>query len=191
MISETIGSSVGIWTIIGPIGGVIIGLMLGEGLRIVRESIRIGKLKKMIRKELESIKAMIPQKKSIVQQMLNALNKKKILPGISVGIINIGYRSHIHELYEHLSFKERECLHVIYEILAISDDVLKSFDLEITDDIFKSEMLGKTWLDFEKKYNARLRETLTSYDKVENLIEGYLEGRIPNVLPRLNIPKQE
>jgi hypothetical protein len=107
--------------------GVILGFGLGEGTRLIREKVRINQLKKLIRDELLSMRYQIPQKRQVLDDMTAALNKHEILPGDSVSIISTGYRQHISELYEHLSLKQRNCLHVIYQRLEISENLMNGF----------------------------------------------------------------
>ena len=111
------------WALIG----VTLGFALGEGSRLVRRWVRIGKLKKLVRDELVSIQMQIPQKREILGKMISALKKHQLLSGVSVAIVNIGYHQHISELYEHLSVNQRNCLHVIHEHLRVADEVMNRF----------------------------------------------------------------
>ena len=55
----------------------------------------------MIIDELWSVRHQVAQKRGMVHEILVALSQKKILAGLSVGVLNIGYKQHISELYEH------------------------------------------------------------------------------------------
>ena len=127
---------------------VLFGFLLGEGCRYIRYRLRILKLKRIIKEELKSILAQIPQKKEIVNQIILELENKKILPGFSVGIINIGYNKHISELYKYLNINQRNCLHVIYEHLKVAEKTLFSFEQDlissIKENIIGIQIYGKT-----------------------------------------------
>ena len=103
----------GLWTL----ACIILGFILAEGGGYIRYRWRIHRLRKLIKEELKSILYQIQQKEDIVRQIIDKLKKKEILPGESVGIINIGYRHYAAEIYEHLSVLERNCLHNIHERL--------------------------------------------------------------------------
>lgn len=171
MLSELV-KSVGFWGIIG----VILGYALGEGTRLIRYHFRISKLKRIILEELKSIQAQIPQKKDLVKKMIGALQKEQMLGGISVGIVSIGYRQHIGELYEYLGQRRRDCLHVIHERLKNADDMLSSFENDFT-----SAVQDKVVNDPFAAYAGRLSDILENYDCVEKLIESYLEEKPTDV----------
>ncbi len=164
---------------------VLLGFLLGEGSRYLRYRSRLWRLKRIIKEELGSILAEIPQKKDIVQQIIAALEKQQVLPGLSVGIINMGYKQHIAELYEHFSFLERNCLHVIHEHLDINDKILSSFEHDI-----KSAIQEKVMASPFSFYKIHLQEILKSYNMVENLIKAYLDGKPTDVFHIKNKKKQ-
>ena len=156
-----------LWSLIG----VLLGFLLGEGNSYIRYRSRIWKLKRIIKEELRSILAEITQKKDIVNQIIAALEKKRVLPGLSVGIINTAYKQHIGELYEHLSLLERNCLHVIHGHLDTNDKVLSSFERD-----FKSAIqTGVIDKPFEF-YKGHFKDILETYNTVEILIKTYLAG---------------
>jgi len=171
MVSELLKSPY-FWSLIF----VLVGFLLGEGSRYFRYRSRLWKLKRIIKEELRSILAEIPLKKDIVQQIIAALEKHQVLPGLSVGIINTGYKQHIAELYEHFSFLERNCLHVIHEHLDINDKILFLFE-----DKFKSAIQDKVINKPFEFYKGYFKEILQSYDIVENLIKAYLDGNPTDV----------
>lgn len=155
------------WTL----AAVIVGFMLGEGSRYLREKVRIWRLKRTIRNELESIRRQIPQKRAIVSQIITDLGKKVLLPGLSVPIISVGYIQLIKEVYEHLCPAQRNCLHVIYERLRVADEVLSRF----MDDFIaamKEGVLADPW----KAYSDQLGDINASYNIVGDLIDSYLSG---------------
>ncbi len=160
------------WTLVG----VMLGFLLGEGSRYLRYRVRICKLKEIVKKELRSILAQIPQKRDIVNQIIYNLEKQQILPGLSVAIINTGYKQHIAELYEHLNVLQRNCLHVIHDRLDVADRVLSSFEHDLI-----SAMREKILHDPFKAYKGRFEDIFKSYDVVENLIKDYLDEKPADV----------
>ncbi len=167
------------WSLIGVIIGVILGFLLGEVSRYIRYRLRIYKLKYIVKDELKSILAQIPQKKDIVNKIIVSLEKEgsqEILSGLSVGIINTGYKQHIAELYEHLSLLQRNCLHVVHESLNIADKTLFSFEND-----FISALRENIIETPYTAYRGRFGDILKSYDVVEGLIKGYLDGKPTDV----------
>jgi len=167
MLLELVKSG-GFWAVVG----VILGFELGEGTRLIRYHFRISKLKRIILEELKSVQAQIPQKKDLVKKMIGALQEKQMLGGISVGIVSIGYRQHIGELYEHLGQRRRDCLHVIHDRLKNADDMLSSFENDFT-----SAVQDKVVNDPFAAYTGRLSDILENYNCVEKLIKSYLEEK--------------
>src|SRR5258706_2033339 len=160
------------WALIG----VALGFALGEGSRIIREWFRIGRLKKLIRDELVSIHMQIPQKRDILGKMTVSLDKHRLIPGISVGIINTGYHQHISELYEHLSINQRNCLHVIHEHLRVADDTMSGFM-----DAFQAASRDKVVEDPFAAFKSILSDIDGSYQVVDTLIDSYLNGKPTDV----------
>ncbi len=154
------------------LAGVILGFALGEGSRLLRHWLRIGKLKKLVRDELISIRKQIPQKREILWKMITALEKHQLLSGVSVAIINTGYHQHISELYEHLSVNQRNCLHVIHERLRVADDVMNRFM-----DDFQAASRDKVIENPSTAFNALLSDIEASYQTVEALIDSYLNNK--------------
>ena len=119
--------------------------------------------------ELKSIAAQIEQKKDIIKQTIAHLKEGKVLPTSSVRALQTGYIENISELYTHLSDRERNCLHIIYERVRIADDLLDHFDSE-----FISAVKESVLSDPYGAYKARFSEVLISYDIVLKLINSYL-----------------
>jgi len=176
MCSELVKSA-SFWGLIG----VILGFLLGEGSRYLRYRLRIRNLKCIIRQELKSILVQIPQKEKIVTQIIVKLDEQQILPGVSVGIINTGYKQYIKELYEHLSFLQRNCLHIIYERLDVADKTLFSFEHDFVS-VIREKIIDKPF----EAYKGRFQDILESYDVVKNLIKGYLDGNPTDVFHEEN-----
>ena len=88
-----------LWGVIG----VVVGWLLGEGSRLLHARLRIQKLKRMLREELKSILAQLPQKRDILHKLREALGNNRILSGMGVSTIVTAYSYALPELYEHLS----------------------------------------------------------------------------------------
>jgi hypothetical protein len=166
------GIPVQAWSLIG----VALGFSLGEGSRWVRKRLRIRKLKGAVRTELKVILAQIEDKEDILKQAIKALEEKRVLPMAAVRFITTGYGSYIEDLYEHYSDVDRNCLHVIYERLRISDSLTESFFEEFQRAI-KDKILDEPW----KAYIAHLGELAESYKVVRSLISSFLVGKAEDV----------
>ena len=173
MFQELISSSP-FWTIVG----VVIGVLLGEGSRYIRYRIRIFKLKRIVSEELRSLKMQIPLKVDIIKQIIENLKSQKILQGLSVESINIGYLDHISELYEHLPKLQRNCLHVIYETVRIADDFLNHFYDRIIVCI-KEKIIDEPFA----AYIGHFEDVLQSFHVVSELIDSYLNDRMRQFIP--------
>jgi len=161
------------WTIVG----VLLGTFLGEGIRWVRKKKRRRDLKAIVREELNCIKQQILQKNHMIAEIITALNKREILSGDSVPIMDTAYRRHIGELYEHLTLKQRNCLHVIHERLRSADELLSSFEPRISDEVLR---LGASVQPYVK-YKTLFKDHQESYDVVTKLIDSYLANEPEDV----------
>jgi hypothetical protein len=94
------------------------------------------------------------------------------MPTKSVHALSRGYEQNIAELYQHLSKRERNCLHVIYERLRVAEDVLDSFERD-----YVSTVREKMVDDPNEVYASRLSEIYESYDLIDKLIDSYLQSR--------------
>ncbi|NOS67471.1 MAG: hypothetical protein HOO67_03870 [Candidatus Peribacteraceae bacterium] len=172
-ILPTIINSEGFWAAIG----VILGFGLSEGSRYIRSKLRIRNLKRAMVEELKSIKYQILQKKETVRQIISALQQSKIQSGITIRTFDLAYKKYLPELYEHLSLKERNCIHTIYEHLLLNDELLANYEKELGDDL-----LRKVTKDPMGKHLSHLKDMLISYEQVEKWIESYIKGDPADVL---------
>jgi uncharacterized membrane protein YccC len=152
--------------------GTVLGFILAEGSRALRDRRRIRRLKTALCQELRSILAQIPQKVDIVNQMMESVRRQRILPGLSVPILDMIYKQYGPELYPYLSLQDRNCLHVIYERLLIADTLLGSFEEDL-----RTARAEAVIQDSFQAYHDRLSELLESYKVVEKLIQSYLSGK--------------
>ena len=155
------------WTVVG----VVLGFSLGEGVRLLREWRRKKRLLTALRCELQSIKAQLPQKTKILEEMKAALSRGKILPGESVRMIDIGYRQYVGELHPYLTLQQRNCLHVIYERLRVADRRMESF---VGD--FRAAIQEGVLDDPFRDYSYNLDDLIDSCGTVGKFIDSYLCG---------------
>jgi hypothetical protein len=161
-----------LWAIVG----VIVGFLLGEVSRLLRHMARIRSLRKMIREELKSIQAQVPQKVDLIAKVQDSLSRDRLLPGESVAILSLGWRQHGPELYSHLEPKQRNCLHVIHERLRVADEFLAGFET-----YHRHALAEGVITDPKQACRDRLADLTDSYSVVSTLISGYLSGRPQDV----------
>ena len=161
-----------VWGLIG----VVLGFALGEGSRLIRERLRIRRLKGAIRSELQAILAQIPDKEDMLRQAINALENRTVLPMAAVRFATTAYGSSIGDLYEHYSDLDRNCLHVIYERLRVSDSRTESFFEDFLKSI-KDKVIDDPW----KAYVTHLVEIDESFKVVKRLIDSFLTGKADDV----------
>ena len=160
--------------------GVLLGFFLGEGYRLILERYNICKRKKVLQSELRSIKAQIESKEDILLQAIQTFQTGRVLPTISVRTVRTGYDAYLDTLYLTYSERERNCLHVIYERLRISDEKMDSFDKDFQESL-KSGVIDKPW----DVAVSTLEELLQPYDVIGGLIQSFLDGTPKDVFPRL------
>ena len=160
--------------------GVLLGFFLGEGYRLMLESYNIRKMKEVLQTELLSINAQIKSKEDILLQAIQSFQAGRVLPTISVRTVRTGYDAFIGTLYLIYSERERNCLHVIYERLRISDEIMDSFDKNFKESL-KSGLIEQPW----GVAVGQLEELLQSYDVIDGLIQSFLDGIPKDVFPRL------
>ena len=145
------------------------------------EKYNIRKMKEVLKSELLSIKAQIESKEDILLQAIQKFQTGRVLPTISVRTVRTGYDAYLGSLYLTYSERERNCLHVIYEQLRISDEIMDSFDKDFQVSL-KSGLVERPW---DVAVN-QLEELLRSYDVVDRLIQSFLDGTPEDVFPRSN-----
>lgn len=156
--------------VLGSLGGVVLGVFLGEGVQVIRYHLHISLYKRIIGQELESIKYQIDQKMDIVNKVMERLERRaSYMPARSVPIQTIAYDESIREIYGHLSNKQRNCLHVIYARLKVADDFMDSYEQS-----FISAVKDRVIDDPFQAYYDLFANIFESYQKVTELIESYL-----------------
>ncbi len=167
-------SKVGLVGILGTVIGVILGFLLNLVYDCFKHRFRIRRLKQALKDECRSLIKQIPQLIHIFQEIIKNLRKDKILPGESVHSLSTVYNSVIVEISPYLSLKERNVLHVIYERLRVGDEILENYM-----SILARELAEKFIQDPINLWISRMQDQIGSYNKVEELINSYLQGN-PN-----------
>lgn len=154
------------------LAGVAIGFALGEGSRYARYRWEIARNRRIVRTELESVIAQLPQKRDILQQAIEHMNEKRFMPTLSVRMVATGYYSVLEDLYPHLKPLERNCLHVIFERIRVADEQLDKFEQSFVAAV-KDKVITDPWITF----CGRLEELFESYAVVEALSRSYLANK--------------
>jgi len=158
--------------VVGTLLGVIVGLFGGEVTRIIREKLRIRRLKRILKEELKSVLKQFPCKEHVINQArLFLKTKSQFLNPSSVLFITSCYQRHFSELYEHLPEKQRATIHIIYEQLIEADNILKGME-----DKFLGALRDGIIKDSYKMCEDRLDNVLTNYKGTKELIEKFLKG---------------
>ena len=155
-----------------PLIGVFLGFCLGEGTRYLRYRWEIHRNRRLVKQELKSVIAQLPQKQEILLKAIENLKEKRSLTTKSVHLIATGYAAVLNDLYPHLSMQQRNCLHVIYERLRVTDEEMDRFE-----DHFLEMVRNKHIDDPWSCYIGRLEDQLHSITLVEKLAKSYLAGR--------------
>ena len=151
------------------LAGVAVGFLLGEGSRYARYRWEINRNRRIVRAELQSVLAQLPQKRDILQQAIGHMKEQRLMPTQSVRMVATGYYSVLEDLYPHLRPIERNCLHVIFERLRVADELLDGLEDSFVRAI-KDKVVPDPWATFV----GRLVEILESYRMVEDLAISYL-----------------
>ena len=164
------------------LAGVALGFLLGEGSRYARYRWEICRKRKIVRTELQSVLAQLPQKRDILQQAIAHIATKRFMPTKSVRMVSTGYYAVLGDLYPHLKPIERNCLHVIYERLRVGEEMLDEFEDSFVKAV-KDEIVTDPW----ETFGGRLEEVLASYTVVNDLAQSYLAGKPVDVFNVVNL----
>jgi hypothetical protein len=149
--------------------GVAVGFLLGEGSRYIRYRVEIWRNKRLVRTELRSVLAQLPQKRDILNQAIASMKHERFMPMLSVGTVTLGYYSVQESVYPHLKPIERNCLHVIFERLRVADEQMDGMEQAFMRAV-KDKVPDDPWGVFV----GRCQELLGSYDVVAELATSYL-----------------
>ena len=149
--------------------GVAVGFLLGEGSRYGRYRWEVFRNRRIVRTELQSILAQLPQKRDILRQAIGHMKEKRFMLTLSVRMVGTGYYSVLEGLYPHLKQLERNCLHVVFERLRVADEMLDELENSFVRAV-KDGVITDPW----ETFGGRLEELLESYKVVEGLACSYL-----------------
>ncbi len=111
--------------------GVLLGFGLGAGYEEFKERRNRKRYRAAIAAELKSNLHTIPQKLDTIQNMLAALKRGELLPGPAVRFSRTSYDEHFPALAAHLTDRERNSLHLIYEYFRVTDHILDTFGSDV------------------------------------------------------------
>ncbi|MHA1338073.1 MAG: hypothetical protein ACTSPW_20440 [Promethearchaeota archaeon] len=163
------------WTIIA----VIVGFLLGELSRTIRDYFKILKLKKALNDEIQSNLYQIPQQKNIIEQVVDALKKQQFLSPSGVPFKTVIYDNYFALLSPKLSTIQKDNLHIIYGKLKKIDSFLEDFDSKFRKDL-EIGVFNNIW----EPYQIMLNDILKEYDVLIKIIKRYLDNNPVDVLHR-------
>ena len=162
--------------IIGLIG-VVLGVCLGAGYEEWKTWKNRKKLKAALIEELRSNLQMVPQKRDIVEQIIEQLKKNRVLPGNCAHFIRVFYETYFRSIFQDLSIKERNSFHILYEYFRIVDWLLDNYSERIV------ESMGTEKVDdYIRLYLAMMQDILNLLNLTEKLIAKHVEGNPEDVL---------
>jgi hypothetical protein len=170
--SEELLKERGFWALVG----VLAGFIFGEGARYVRYRWRVCAMKKNLKSELRSLKKQIDQKKEIIRAAISVLNKKQLMPTLSVPSITVAYAETFGELLQYYSMLERNCIHNIYERALLSDKVLESFEAD-----FLQAVKQGIYPDPYQVFAGKLDDVHKGLEVAQELIGEFLDGRVSDI----------
>jgi hypothetical protein len=75
------------------LAGVAVGFLLGEGSRYVRYRVEISRNKRLVKAELQTVLAQLPQKCDILNQAIEHMKSQRFMPTLSVRTVTLGYNA--------------------------------------------------------------------------------------------------
>lgn len=160
------------------LAGVALGFVLGEGWAAVRRWRDVRRDKRTLIAELETIVAQIPDKIYLLYKAIAALEKSEVLPLTSVRVVTSSYEQTYENLLPHLTQKQRNCLHVVYERIRVAEEFMESFHTNLLGMInanSSDDPIGS--------YKGIAHDMKDSYMVVLDLIRSYLDGKPIDVFP--------
>ena len=106
--------------------GVVVGFLLNEVSKLVKDKLFSNKIKKVLEDELNTNLYQLDQKIDIANKMKESLNEDKFLSGISVPFASSIYDYHFASIIKDLNPIQRDNVRHIYSNLKVLDDILFS-----------------------------------------------------------------
>ena len=151
--------------------GVIVGFILNEVSKLVKDKRLSKKLREALEDELNSNHFQLDQKIDIANQMKNALKKGNFLPGTSVPFASSVYDHHFPAILKDLSPIQRDNIRHIYSNLRVLDEI--NFSMEKS---YKEDILESALADTNAAYIGKIDDVLNNYRVLKDLITSYLDG---------------
>ena len=163
--------------ILGTLFGVLVGALLTPFVENLKGRYASKRSKNLIKEELRSNLAMIPQTRDILVKMKNALTKEQVLSGNSVSFPTVAFDEFFKLAFPKLNALERNSLHFIYEKLKITDKFMDEFE-----ERFILENERNVIPDIFSKFLNDILEITANIDVIEKLIDKHLKNDPVDVL---------
>ena len=151
--------------------GVVVGMLLSEGIRWWRELRGAEQLRSSLLYELDLNVRFIYQKADTITQMLTSLKDGKVMSGESVHFANAVYANNLPRFVSMLPSRELASLHVIYDHLNTVDSEMYAHHARILE-VDATPKLEKVL----QVQESRLRQILETLNLTERMILDHLRG---------------
>ncbi len=159
-----------IWTIIGTLGGVILGFSLTEISKKIQENKQNKRIKNALFSELEGNLYAIKQKKDIIKKVIISLEKKTILPAYSVPLPTAVFYTNTALIITLLTHIESDNVQHIYGRIRLIDSFLDNFEDEFLEALKDPNIEDPFFI-----YTTRFRDILNQCDVTQKLIKSFLQ----------------
>ncbi len=112
---------------------VLLGFSLGEGTRFIRDKRQETRARKFITQELETNRAMIPQRIDNLKKMQDAARTQQILPANGVHFMTLAYEQEAARVFQQLTQLERDNLHFFYQYFKRTDEFMATYAERVLD----------------------------------------------------------
>ena len=163
--------------------GVAVGFLLGEGSRLLRDWLRIRRLRAALCAECRSLVAQIPKLIETTKECVAKLRSAQALPSRPIRAVTTIYHAVIAELAPHLTVSERSVLHVAYDRLRAGDELLAAYEDKVADRLptFRQGLYGSQLSDPIGTYMSKLSDLVGSYEEARRLLQSFLDGKPEDV----------
>ncbi len=110
--------------------GVILGFGLGVGYQELKERRERKRNQGALLEELRANLHMIPQKRDTINNIIGELQQGRLLPGPAVHFSRVFFESYFPSVAPHLSVKERNSFHLLYQYFRVVDGCLITMQIE-------------------------------------------------------------
>jgi hypothetical protein len=166
-----------IWALIG----VVIAFLLTEIGRSIRKTLENRRLRKALFDELETNYFQLEHTKNTIKNVLDALNKKQLLPATNVPSATAVFDTNLSSIIKLLKPIERDDVQNIYGRLHILDRFLADFEEK-----FSTAIRDKVVTDPWSAYTSRFNDIKDSCSIVQELILSVLDKKPIDLYGRKN-----